>query len=119
MLRTVVWSALALVVFGALVVSADALVAQWVDALLPDLTVGDTVGRGFIAVAVAGLVLAAAYVALNPPRVGVAAGQARAVTNRYEWLAPVLVVVGVFATFLVAQATAVFGGRDYLRPPPA
>jgi hypothetical protein len=37
------------------------------------------------------------------------------VSHRFEWLAPVLVVTGVFAAFLVAQATVVFGGHDYLQ----
>lgn len=116
LLRTIVWSALVLVVFGALLVSADALLAEWVGALLPDLTVDVLVQRIFVTVAVGGAVLAAAYVALNPPRVDRAAdAPARPVGNRFEWLAPVGVVIAVFAAFLVAQATAVFGGHDYLR----
>jgi len=114
-LRTLVWSVLGLVVFGALFASADALVAEWVDALLPELTIDTFVLRGFVTVAVGGAVLAAAYLALNPPRVERDAPAARAVARRYEWLAPVLVVVGVFAVFLVAQATVVFGGHAYLR----
>ncbi|GAA1506777.1 DUF4153 domain-containing protein [Nocardioides humi] len=115
MLRTVVWSALGLVVFGALFVSADALVAEWVDALLPDLTIDTFVLRAFVTIAVGGTALAAAYLALNPPRVDRDAPAPRSVARRYEWLAPVLVVVGVFAVFLVAQATVVFGGHAYLR----
>ncbi|WP_408897427.1 DUF4153 domain-containing protein [Nocardioides sp. R1-1] len=114
-LRTLLWSALGLVVFGALFASADALVAEWVDALLPDLTIDTFVLRAFVTVAVGGTVLAAAYLALNPPRVDRDGSAARTVARRYEWLAPVLVVVGVFAVFLVAQATVVFGGHAYLR----
>ncbi len=67
-LRTLVWSALGLLVFGALFVSADALLAEWADAVLPDLTVDTIVLRVFLAVAVGGTVLAAAYLALNPPQ---------------------------------------------------
>ena len=115
LLRTLLLSFLGLLVFGALFASADALLAEWVDALLPDLTLDTLVLRAFVAVAVGGTVLAAAYLALNPPRVDQAEGTRRPVTNRFEWLAPVLVVVAVFATFLVAQATVVFGGHDYLR----
>lgn len=114
-LRTVVWSVLGLIVFGALFASADALVAEWVDALLPDLTIDTFVLRAFVTVAVGGTVLAAAYLSLNPPRVDRASVASRSVARRYEWLAPVLVVVGVFAVFLVAQATVVFGGHAYLR----
>ena len=36
-------------------------------------------------------------------------------THRYEWLAPVAVVVAVFAALLIAQATVAFGGHDYLQ----
>ena len=114
-LRTLLLSALGLLVFGVLFATADALVAEWVGALLPDLTVDTFVLRSFIAVAVAGAVLAAAYLALNPPRVDVGAREPRPVTSRFEWLAPVLVVNAVFATFLVAQGAVVFGGHDYLQ----
>ncbi|WGY02064.1 DUF4173 domain-containing protein [Nocardioides sp. QY071] len=115
LLRTLVWSVLGLVVFGALFASADALVAEWVDALLPDLTIDTFVLRAFVTVAVGGTVLAAAYLSLNPPRVDRATTGPRSVARRYEWLAPVLVVVAVFAVFLVAQATVVFGGHAYLQ----
>lgn len=113
LLRTLVWSLLGLVVFGALFASADALLAEWVGALLPDL---DTVAvRVVVAVAVGGAVLAASYVGLNPPRVDLDPGARRPVARRYEWLAPVIVVNGVFAAFLAAQAAVVFGGHDHLR----
>lgn len=114
LLRTLVWSALGLVIFGLLFASADALLADWIDALLPDLTLDTFVLRCFVAVAVGGAVLGAAYLSLNPPRVDLDRPTTRPVRRRYEWLAPVLVVDAVFAAFLVAQATAIFGGHDYL-----
>ena len=70
--------------------------------------------RAFLTVAVGGVVLAAAYLALNPPRVEPGGGPTRPVANRYEWLAPVLLVDCVFLVFLGAQATVIFGGHDYL-----
>ncbi|KAA1424650.1 DUF4173 domain-containing protein [Mumia zhuanghuii] len=115
LLRTLVWSVLALVVFGALFVSADALVAEWLGGLVPDLTLDTAVLRGFVAIAVGGMVLSAAYVALNPPAVDQSAVAVRPTAARYEWLTPVLVVNLVFAVFLIAQATVVFGGHDYLQ----
>ncbi len=115
LLRTAVWSLLGLVVFGALFASADALLAEWADTLIPDLRVDTLVARLFTTVAVGGAVLAAAYLALDPPRVDRDAGAPRPVDRRFEWLAPVLVVNGVFAAFLVAQSTVVFGGDDYLQ----
>ena len=114
--RTAVWSLLALGVFGLLFASADALFAHWIDAVLPDWTVDTFVLRAFLAVGVGGVVLAAAYLALNPPVVdATSARERRPVQRRYEWLAPVLLIDAVFVLFLLAQATVVFGGHGYLR----
>jgi two-component system sensor histidine kinase BaeS len=115
LVRTLAWSVLGLLVFGALFVSADALLAEWSSRLLPDLSLGSFVIRGFLAVAVSGAVLAASYLGLNPPRVDTHGPPPRTATHRFEWLAPVLVVNAVFAAFLVAQAAVIFGGHDYLR----
>ena len=43
--------------------------AEWAGAVVPDLTLDTFVLRAFLTVAVGGVVLAAAYLALNPPRV--------------------------------------------------
>ncbi len=115
LVRTALWSLGGLVVFGALFASADALVAEWFGAVVPDLARETFALRAFVAVAVAGTVLAAAYLALNPPRVDSDGSRTGAVARRYEWLVPVGVVVAVFAVFLAAQATVAFGGHDYLR----
>jgi len=114
-LRTAVWSAAGLLIFGLLFASADALFAEWADTLVPDLELESFVTRAFIGVAVGGVVLAAAYLALNPPRVDQPQDGVRPVSRSFEWLAPVLVVDAVFAAFLVAQATVIFGGHDYLQ----
>ncbi len=114
LLRTTILSVVGLLVFGLLFASADALFAEWVGALVPDLTLDTFVLRAFITVAVGGTVLAASYLALNPPRVDRRDADPRAVAHRFEWLAPVLAVDAVFALFLVAQATVIFGGHDYL-----
>ncbi|MGO4255398.1 DUF4153 domain-containing protein [Marmoricola sp. RAF53] len=113
-IRTVAWSLLGLVVFGLLFASADALFAQWAGALLPDLSLDTFVLRGFITVAVGAAVLAATYLALNPPNVEPATVATRPVAHRYEWLAPVLLIDAVFLVFLGAQLTVMFGGHDYL-----
>ena len=113
--RTLAWSALALAVFGAIFASADALFASWVDGLVPSLSFGRVVSRAFVAVGVFGLTLAAAYLAWNPPHVERWSDQRPPpLTNRFEWLVPVLVVDLVFLGFLAAQAAAVFGGHSYL-----
>ncbi len=112
--RTVAWSAIGLVVFGALFASADALFARWVDVFVPNLSLDNLVARGFVAVVVFGLTLSAAYLALNPPDVEPETEAPPPLRNRFEWLVPVLVVDAVFALFLAAQAAVVFGGHDYL-----
>ena len=67
-------------------------------------------------VLVAGVALAGAYLALNPPPVAeVALPQGRRAAHRWEWAVPLGVVVALFVGFLVAQATAMWGGHDYLQ----
>jgi hypothetical protein len=115
-LRTVGISLLAVLVFGALFASADALFARWAAALVPDLSAGSLVLRGFVFCAVGGLALAGGYVAVNPPRVErLAVPAGRPVARRFEWLVPVSLVTVVCAVFVVAQLTAMFGGHAYLR----
>jgi hypothetical protein len=114
LLRTAVWSLLGITVFALLFASADALFAEWVGAVVPDLGSADLTARVFVALGVGGVVLCGAYLALNPPRAERGERGVRPVAHRFEWLAPVLVVDAVFAVFLVAQATAFFGGHDYL-----
>lgn len=112
--RTVVVSLIALIVFGALFASADALFASWVDALVPSLTFNDLVTRAFVGCLVFGVTLAAAYLALNPSQVEPHRRPVDALGNRFEWLIPVLLVDAVFVLFLLAQATAVSGGHGYV-----
>ena len=112
--RTVVVSLIALGVFGALFASADALFKTWIDVLVPSLSFNDLVTRIFVGCLVFGLTLAAAYLALNPSRVEPTRRPVDALGNRFEWLIPVLLVDAVFVLFLVAQATAVFGGHEYV-----
>jgi signal transduction histidine kinase len=114
-IRAAVISAILLLVFGALFASADALFASWVDALTPNITWNDLPARAVLATFIAVGTLAAAFVALAPPtvdRLKLPPGTSR---SEFEWLAPVLVVDAVFLAFLVAQATVLFGGHEYLQ----
>ena len=79
-LRTALWSLLGVVVFALLFASADALFAEWVGALVPDLGSEDFAVRWFVAVFVGAIVLAGAYLALNPPAVD--RGSARPARSR-------------------------------------
>lgn len=115
LVRTVAWSLLGLGVFGTIFASANPVFSDWVNRLLPSLTFNDLVGRGFVACFVFAATLGAAYLALNPSRVEVLADRRPTpLTNRFEWLVPVLVVDGVFVAFVAAQARALVGGRDYI-----
>ncbi|MCK0111153.1 DUF4173 domain-containing protein [Ornithinimicrobium sp. F0845] len=116
-LRTTALSLVLLVVFVGLFASGDALFGTWVSDILPDIRIADTlVLRAFTWFVVGGIVLAACYLALNPPRVEmVSLGQARPVARAWEWQVPVGVVIAVFAAFLIAQATAMWGGHEYLQ----
>lgn len=111
--RTTALSILGVLVFGVLFASGDAIFGHWVSVVLPD--IGESVVlRAFVMVAVAGVVLAAAYLALNPPTVEPEVVR-RPAQHRFEWLAPVLLVDAVFVLFLAAQAAAFFGGHDYIQ----
>ncbi|MFH7322693.1 DUF4153 domain-containing protein [Aeromicrobium sp. JJY06] len=111
--RTVLWSVLGLTIFAFLFMSADALFAEWFSGLVPDFGSADFAVQVFVAIAVGGIALAGTYLALNPPEVDTVRWESSPVAKRFEWLVPVLVVDAVFVAFLVAQAAAIFGGRDY------
>lgn len=115
-LRTIGFSLVALALFGGLFASGDALFGSWAEALVPDLGWDTIVARTFVLALVAGVVLTGAYLAINPPPVAdLALPQGRPATHRWEWAVPVGVVVALFAVFLVAQATAMWGGHEYLQ----
>ncbi|MBG6180951.1 DUF4153 domain-containing protein [Arthrobacter sp. CAN_A1] len=117
MLRTIAISLVALVVFGGLFASGDAVFGSWVSTVLPDVRLADNlVLRAFVWFVVGGVVLAGCYLAINPPLVekaGVGAG--RPVSRAWEWLIPVGVVVAVFAVFVIAQASAMWGGHEFVQ----
>lgn len=115
-LRTAGISLVALVVFGGLFASADAIFGSWVSRLVPDLGWDQVIVRPFVGFVAGGVTLAGAYLALNPPRMAdsvVPLG--RPLRNRYEWLVPLSLVSVVFVVFHVAQASAMWGGHAYVQ----
>ncbi|RIK12531.1 MAG: histidine kinase, partial [Acidobacteria bacterium] len=114
--RTAAISLVALVVFGGLFASGDAVFGSWARQVLPDVHLADSlVLRAFVWFFVGGVVLAACYLALNPPRVDrLALPEARPVARTWEWLVPVGVVLAVFVVFMVAQASAMWGGHEFV-----
>lgn len=114
-IRTGAISALLVLIFGALFASADALFAEWVDGLVPDLTSTTVFVRAFVLAAVFGLTATGVYVALTPPQVERLALPDGRPAPWFEWAVPVGLVIATFVVFLVAQLTALFGGHDYIR----
>ena len=109
-------SLVALALFGGLFASGDAVFGAWADALVPDLGWDTIVARTFVLALVAGVALTGAYLALNPPRVADVALPAHAARSPTpgSGRCPSGIVVALFAGFLVAQATAMWGGHEYL-----
>lgn len=115
-LRTAAFTVMALIVFGALFSSADALFGSWAARLVPDLAWADFTFRTFVFVMIGGVTLAGSYLALNPPPLHrLEQPSLRPVRRRWEWAVPLGAVIATFVAFLVAQATAMFGGHEYLR----
>ena len=115
-LRTAGLSLVALALFGGLFASGDAVFGTWADAVIPDLGWDTIVARTFVLALVAGIVLTGAYLALNPPEVAdLSLPRGRTAAHRWEWAVPVGLVVALFAGFLTAQATAMWGGHEYLQ----
>lgn len=115
-LRTAAVSVALVAVFGALFASADAVFARWSGALVPEFSSTDLVVRCVVFLFASGLCLAGVYVALAPPEVErLALPAGRPVHRAFEWLVPVGLVVTVFAVFVAAQASVMFGGHGYLR----
>jgi two-component system sensor histidine kinase BaeS len=83
---------------------------------VPDLRWDTIIARTFILALVSGVALTGTYLALNPPNIADAALPATPrARHAWEWAVPVGVVVALFAGFLIAQATAMFGGVEHLR----
>ncbi|WP_110238538.1 DUF4153 domain-containing protein [Nocardioides gilvus] len=113
--RTILVSSGLTLVFGLLFVSADAVLARWLDNLIPELRVDTAVARLFVAGGVFAMTLAAAYLGRNPVRVDPVEREVTPSANRWEWLAPVLVVDAIFAVFVASQVFVVLAGHEYLR----
>lgn len=115
-LRTMAVSLVALVVFGGLFASADAVFGSWTQSLVPAVDAAGFVFRTFVGFVIGGSLLAACYLAINPPKVEqLALPAARPAVRSWEWLVPMALVVAVFVGFVVAQAAALFGGHDLVR----
>lgn len=113
--RTGALLVLALLVFGALLGSADAVFGRWLSALVPEVELNEWVVRAFVGCLVFGVTLAGVYLGVNPPRVEGRISLSLRARHRWEWLVPLTGVVVMFLGFVLAQVTALFGGEAYLQ----
>ncbi|MBD8506691.1 DUF4173 domain-containing protein [Hoyosella sp. G463] len=114
--RTAAVTLLVVVVFGGLFASGDAIFGSWADRIVPDMQVDGFINRAFVGFFVGGVVLAASYVAVNPPPVEKANLPAGTpVRRRFEWIIPLAMLIAIFVAFVAAQATAMWGGHDYVQ----
>jgi hypothetical protein len=111
-LRAAGIAAVLLVLFGALFASADAAFRDLADRALPDVSLAETPQRVVLFGLTAGLVLAAAYVALSPPRWDQLPLRRPRPLGRFEWAFPIAVLDALFVTFVLVQITVLFGGHD-------
>ncbi|MBB5917337.1 hypothetical protein BJY24_006249 [Nocardia transvalensis] len=106
-----------LLVFVPLLAGADAIFANLLDAVVPDLD-AESVTQGVVAfVAVAGVTAGSLYLLAGPPLPARdEEPSARGIRWRpLEWALPVGAVTAVFAVFVAVQLAALFGGDDYVQ----
>lgn len=113
--RTAAFSLVALLLFGGLFASADAIFGSWANAVVPDLEWDSITARIFILVMVGGVTLAGCYLALNPPKVDEVLRPATKKVRVWEWAVPVGLVIALFAGFLIAQANATIRGHEWVQ----
>ncbi|MGW1058674.1 DUF4153 domain-containing protein [Micromonospora rubida] len=113
-LATVAASVALLLVFGLLFSSADAVFADLVTGLLPEVSVGATIGWLFRCALIGGGLLGAAYLLAAPANLdGLRAAPARPV-RRLEWVVPLALLDALFAAFVLVQLTVLFGGSAHV-----
>ncbi|WP_405101780.1 DUF4153 domain-containing protein [Micromonospora sp. NBC_01412] len=114
-LATVAASVALLLVFGLLFSSADAAFADLVTGLLPEVSVGATIGWLFRCALIGAGLLGAAYLLAAPADLGgLRAAPARPV-RRLEWVVPLALLDALFAAFVLVQLTVLFGGSAHVR----
>ncbi|ROO87784.1 HAMP domain-containing protein [Actinocorallia herbida] len=102
--RTAGLAGLLLLVFGALLTSADAAFSEMISALLPDLGLGSILARTFWFLIITSLVLAFAYLTITPPRLKELAPAPGTPAGRWAWAVPLLSLNLLFLAFCAVQA---------------
>ncbi|MFI7425488.1 DUF4153 domain-containing protein [Micromonospora sp. NPDC049836] len=112
---SVVATVLVLVVFGALLASADAAFNEVLSAIVPEINIG-TVFRWIFLAAVGGLIaVAAVYTLAAPPDLSTVDRPAGRRLGLLEWAPAIGALTLLFAGFVVVQFTVLFGGERHVR----
>ena len=102
-----------LLVFGALLTSADAAFGAVVDGALPRVD-ADSVSRGVVLFVLAGLAAAGACFLLLAPPPPSAAPARRGRLRLVDWALPVGLLVVLFTGFVAVQFVVLFGGAEHV-----
>ncbi|WP_410810703.1 DUF4153 domain-containing protein [Micromonospora sp. 067-2] len=103
-----------LTLFGLLFASADAVFADLVTGLLPDISPGGVVGWLVRLVLIGAGLVGAAYLVSRPPDLeGLRPGPSRP-AHRLEWTLPLVLLDTLFAAFVLVQLTVFFGGAGHV-----
>ncbi|MGC4806570.1 DUF4153 domain-containing protein [Micromonospora sp. DT233] len=103
-----------LFVFGLLFSSADAIFADLIGNLVPEVSLGATVAWLLRFALIGGGLLGGAYLLVAPAELdGLRAAPARKV-RRGEWAVPLALLDALFAAFVLVQLTVLFGGSKHV-----
>ncbi|MET8305751.1 DUF4173 domain-containing protein [Micromonospora sp. NPDC005173] len=114
LLTSLAVSAGLLTLFGLLFSSADAVFADLVAGLLPDIALGGVVGWLARLLLIGLGLLGGAYLVSRPPNLeGLRAAPTRP-AHRLEWTLPLVLLDALFAAFVSVQLTVFFGGAGHV-----
>ncbi|MET8229124.1 DUF4173 domain-containing protein [Micromonospora sp. NPDC005298] len=103
-----------LVLFGVLFSSADAVFADLVTGLLPNISIPGIIGWGFRVLLIGGPLLGAAYLVSRPPDLEGLRPEPGRPAHRLEWTIPLVLLDALFAAFVLVQLTVLFGGSGHV-----
>ncbi|MEW2430033.1 DUF4173 domain-containing protein [Micromonospora sp. NPDC047644] len=107
-------SAVLLTLFGLLFSSADAVFANLVGGLLPDIAPAGVIGWLLRLILIGGGLLGGAYLVTRPPDLeGLRPASSRP-AHRLEWTLPLVLLDVLFAAFVLVQLTVLFGGAGHV-----
>jgi hypothetical protein len=110
--RTAAVCLVLVIVFGALLASADGAFAHIASFVIPSVSAG-SVGRAIVALLiVVPVALGLVYLAAGDPPFGALPEPATRTVRRIEWAVPVGVLNAMFAVFVGVQLEFLFGGRE-------